>query len=366
MSTVTTTPGTTEQFTAEAYAERLFNAVLAAQEVQAAYLGDRLGWYRALAAGEPLTSAELAERTGTAERYAREWLEHQAVCGVLVVEDQSKPACERRFSLPPGHAEVLTDELSPNHVLPFARFVVGLGKHLDAMLSAYRGGHGVSWAELGDDPREAQGAANRPMFLGALGSEYLPQVPDVHAALQAGGRVADIGCGLGWSSIGIARAYPETSVDGLDLDAPSVEAASRNAAEAGVGDRVRFSVADAGAVAEREPYDLVIACECIHDLSDPVSVLATMRALAGDRGAVVVMDERVAEKFTAPGDEVERLMYGFSITCCLADGLSAPGGVGTGTVMRPSTLEAYARDAGFAGIEVLPIEDDFFRFYRLA
>jgi SAM-dependent methyltransferase len=264
---------------------------------------------------------------------------------------------------------VLADELSPNHVLPLARFVGGLGKHLDAMVAAYRGGHGISWADLGDDPREAQGAANRPMFLGALGSEYLPLVPDVHAALQAGGRVADIGCGLGWSAIGIARAYPRASVDGFDVDAPSVDAARRNAAEAGVDNRVRFFHADAaqaGTVAGPEPYDLVIACECIHDLSDPVSVLAAMRALAGDRGTVVVMDERVAEEFTAPGDEVERLMYGWSITCCLADGLSQPGGVGTGTVMRPATLEAYARDAGFAGLEVLPIEDDFFRFYRLA
>ena len=290
---------------------------------------------------------------------------------MLLVDDPTKPAGERRFTLPAGHAEVLADEVSPNHVLPLARFVGGVGKHLDAMVSAYRDGHGISWAELGDDPREAQGAANRPMFLGALGSEYLPQIPDVHAALQAGGRVADIGCGLGWSSIGIARAYPAASVDGFDVDAPSVEAASRNAAEAGVGDRVRFFHTDAaqartvGAGGGPEPYDLVIACECIHDLSDPVSVLAAMRELAGDRGAVVVMDERVAEEFTAPGDEVERLMYGWSITCCLADGLSAPGGVGTGTVMRPATLAGYARDAGFDGIEVLPIEDDFFRFYRL-
>src|SRR5438045_2268139 len=130
----------TDQHTAEAYVERFFDAVVAAQEVHAAYLGDRLGWYRALAAGEPLTSTELAERTGCAERYAREWLEHQAVCGVLLVDDQAKPALERRFALPPGHAEVLADELSPNHVLPLARFVAGVGKHLDAMLSAYRGG----------------------------------------------------------------------------------------------------------------------------------------------------------------------------------------------------------------------------------
>ncbi len=358
---------TTEGFTAETYAERLFAAVLGAQEVQAAYLGDRLGWYRALAGGEGLTSADLADRTATAERYAREWLEHQAVSGVLTVENPQAAATERRFSLPAGHAEVLTDELSPSHLLPLARFVAGLGKHVDAMVAAYRTGGGIAWAELGEDPREAQGAANRPLFLGPLGRDYLPRIADVNAALRSGGRVADIGCGLGWSSIGIALAYPDATVDGFDLDAPSIETARRNAIEAGVADRVRFHVADAGAaVAGRQTYDLVVAFECIHDLSHPVDVLASMRALAGERGAVIVMDERVADEFGAPADEVERLMYGWSITCCLADGLSQPGSAGTGTVMRPATLERYARDAGFSGIEVLPIEDDFFRFYRLA
>jgi hypothetical protein len=109
----------------------------------------------------------------------------------------------------------------------------------------------------------------------------------------------------------------------------------------------------------------VFAFECIHDMPDPVSVLGAMRRMAGSDGAVVVMDENVAEAFHAPGDEVERLMYGYSITCCLTDGLSHEHSVGTGTVMRPATLEAYARAAGFSEFEILPIENDFFRFYRL-
>jgi SAM-dependent methyltransferase len=363
--TVTDTPTTTDTARAreaEEFGERLFGAVLGAQLVQAAYLGDRLGFYRALATG-PLTSAQLAARTGTAERYAREWLEHQAVTGVLTVDVPGAAPSERRFRLPAGHAEVLTDVLSPNHVLPLARMVAGLGLHLDALTDAYRSGGGVPWAAFGADVREAQAAANRPLFLGALPKEYLPAAPGVAAVLERGGRVADVGCGFGWSAIGLAVAHPGITVDGYDLDAPSIEAARRNALEAGVADRVRFHCVDAATA--RGSYDLVAAYECVHDMPDPVSVLATMRRLAAPDGVVLVVDERVNETFTAPGDEVEQVMYGWSITCCLPDGLAHPGSVGTGTAMRPDVLRGYATGAGFAAVDVLPVEDPFFRFYRL-
>ncbi|MCV2490915.1 class I SAM-dependent methyltransferase [Geodermatophilus sp. YIM 151500] len=352
----------------DALVERLFGSVLAAMDLQAVYLGDRLGYYRALAGAGPLTSTELAARTGTAERYAREWLEQQAVTGLLDAHDDDasrQDPLRRRFSLPWASVEPLTDELSPNFLVPLARFVVGGGKHVDALVQAHRTGGGVSWEQMGADAREAQAAANRPLFLGALGREHLPSIPDVDAALRRGGRVADIGCGFGWSSIGIALAYPEATVDGYDVDGPSIEAARRNAAEAGVADRVRFSVADVAAGTDGGAYDVVAAFECIHDLPDPVTVLREMRRLAGDDGFVLVMDERVAESFGAPGDEIERLMYGYSLLCCLADGMSTQPSVATGTVMRPDTLRRYAREAGFRDVEVLDVADDFFRFYRL-
>ena len=371
MTTVETTTDTTDTtHPTDALVERLFGSVLATLDIQAAYLGDRLGYYRALAEADAggLTSAELATRTGTAERYAREWLEQQAVTGILTASDDVD-ATRRRFTLPDAHVEPLTDVLSSNHLLPLARLLVGVGKQMDALVDAYRSGGGVTWAQHGADAREAQAAANRPLFLGALGNTYLPSVPEIDTALRGGGRVADIGCGLGWSSIGIALAYPDATVDGYDIDPPSIDTARRNAAEAGVSDRVRFHLTDVAAVATGDTgpgdYDLVAAFECVHDLPDPVGVLAAMRVLAGPRGTVLVMDERVAETFTAPGDEIERLMYGYSLMCCLPDGMAHQPSVGTGTVMRPGTLRGYAVAAGFAGIEVLGIEDDFFRFYRL-
>ncbi|MEL7207162.1 MAG: class I SAM-dependent methyltransferase, partial [Actinomycetota bacterium] len=184
------------------------------------------------------------------------------------------------------------------------------------------------------------------------------------AALRSGGTVADVGCGLGWSSIGIARSYPEARVDGYDIDLPSVEQARVNATESGVTDRVRFDTADVTGLGA-DGYDVVLALECIHDMADPVSVLAAMRNIVKPGGAVIVMDERVGERFTGLPDPVEQLMYGFSLICCLADGRSAPESVATGTVMRPPTLESYALGAGFSAVDVLPIDNDFFRFYRL-
>lgn len=367
MTTLETTPDTTPDTTAgDAFVERLFGAVLATMDLHAVYLGDRLGYYRALATG-PLTSTELARRTGTAERYAREWLEQQAVTGILDTDPGVEAAQRRRYTLPAAHVAPLTDELDLGHVAPFAQVVIGCLRQTDRLLEAFRTGGGVSWAEHGADAREGQAGANRPLFLGPLGREYLPAIPDVDAALRAGARVADVGCGLGWSSIGIALAYPNATVDGFDLDGPSVEAARRNAREAGVDDRVRFHAVDAATVDVDAggPYAAVFAFECVHDLPDPVRVLAAMRRLAGDDGAVVVMDERVAEAFTAPGDDVERLMYGYSLMCCLADGMAHRPSAATGTVMRPSTLRRYAVEAGFADVAVLDIANDFFRFYRL-
>ena len=238
------------------------------------------------------------------------------------------------------------------------------GRNVPRLLEVYRSGGGLSWAEMGE-ARSAQAAAARPYFLGPMATQDLASVPEIDAALRAGGRVADVGCGMGWSSVGIARAYPQARVDGFDVDEPSIEQARHNAEEAGVADRVRFTTVDAAAEGEPGSYDLVTAFEWVHDLADPVGVLGAMRRMVRPEGTVLVVDEKVAERFTAPGDVVERLMCGFSVTCCLADGLSTRPSAGTGTVMRPSTLERYAREAGFAGVDVLPVEHDLFRFYRL-
>lgn len=348
-----------------AFADRMLAAALATTDLLAAYLGDRLGWYRVLADHGASTAAELAERTGTAPRYTREWLEQQAVSGILEVDPSAGDADARRFILTAAAAEVLTDSSSLSYLGPLPRMFAAVGPQLPALLAAYRSGGGVSWAQLGEDAREAQADLNRPWF-GRL-PEALSGVPELGALLSAPrARIADVGTGAGWSAIALARAYPLLRIDGLDVDEPSIEAARRNAHAAGVDDRVRFHVADGAVLGDHGPFDAAFAFECLHDMPQPVEVLAAMRRAVRPGGAVVIMDEAVADELVAPGDEVERLMYGYSLFVCLPDGLSQPGSVGTGTVMRPSTLRGYAREAGFAGVEVLAIADfSFFRFYSL-
>lgn len=352
--------------TVDEFAGRLFESVLGAMDMWSIYLGEQLGFYDAMAAGDPITKDELADATGADARYTCEWLEQQAVGGIIEVDDASLPQDERRYSLPEGHAEVLTSRDSLNYLAPFVRMMTASGVQLPALLNAYRSGGGVSWEQFGPDMRTGQADMNRPWFLAALGSDWFPAVDDLHERLRAGGTVADVGCGEGWSSIAIAQAYPDAIVDGFDLDGPSIERARGHAEGAGVADRVAFHHADAGKVDRSGEFDVVTAFEFIHDLPHPVAVLSTMRSLAKDDGHVVVMDEKVSESFPGRGDDVESLMYGFSLFICLPDGMSHPDSAATGTVMRPETLGAYAREAGFTDLEILPIENDLWRFYRLS
>jgi 2-polyprenyl-3-methyl-5-hydroxy-6-metoxy-1,4-benzoquinol methylase len=354
---------TTTDQARDAFVERLFTAALGTMDVFTVYLGDRLGLYRVLADGDPLTSRELAERAGINARYAREWLEQQAASGIVKVDDAAKPELERRFSLPPEHAEALVDPESPFAMAALCRALTAIGGGLPKLVEVYRTGEGVSLE--GVDAVEAQGDFNRPWLVRSLASEYLPLVPDVHAKLQAGARVADVACGVGWAAISIARGYPATTVDGFDFDQPAIERARDHARAAGVADRVTFQTRDGADTSLTERYDLAVIVEALHDMSRPVDVLAAVRGMLAPGGTLIVADERVADAFYAPTDDIERLLYGYSVLDCLPAGMVSKPSAETGTVMRLATLRRYASEAGFAETTVLPIEHDFLRFYRL-
>ncbi len=350
----------------EALVERLFPAVIDTQEVASVHIGGRLGFYRALADGGDATPAELAARTDTAERYVREWLEQQAVAGFLTVDAPDAEPGERRYQLPAAHRPVLVDEEDVNFLTPLATLAIGVLRPMDALLDAYRTGAGVPYEAYGADTREGIGATNRPQFLNLV-ADWLAAVPEIDTRLrsQPPARVADLASGTAWSSIAIARAYPEVMVDAIDEDAASIDTARRNVADAGLAERVRPTVHDASDPDLRGRYDLITIFEALHDMNHPVEALQTARNNLADGGSVLVADERVAERFSAPGDEMERFNYGWSVLHCLAVCLLDDDSAGTGTVMRPDTVRAYAASAGFGRVEVLPIEHDFWRFYRL-
>jgi len=354
-----------EQAARDSLAQRLFGACIGALDLLHVYVGDRLGLYRALAGG-PATTTDIARQCGIHERYAREWLEQQAVAGILSVDEASDPD-RRRFSLSPGHADVLINEDSLSFLSPLSQGVVSLAQALPKVLEAFQTGAGVPFEAYGTDIRQSIARLNRPMFLNLLASDWFPKIPGLVERLRADppARVADVGCGTGWSSICIALGFPGVRVVGLDLDEASIADARANAANAGVGDRVSFEVRDAADPALAGSFDLVCAFETIHDMSDPVGALRAMRSLRADQGTVLVADERVSDSFTTDADDAERFQWGWSALHCLPTALIAPPAAGTGTIMRTPVFRQYAIGAGFRDVEVMPIQNDVWRFYSL-
>jgi 2-polyprenyl-3-methyl-5-hydroxy-6-metoxy-1,4-benzoquinol methylase len=290
---------------------------------------------------------------------------HHRHTGILDVDDAAAAPEMRRYALSAAHAEVLLEPDSPAAGAFMPRFVVSGAQMLPALTDAYRGGGGIDWAAY-PGLIGAQEAANRPLFRNVLTQEWLPAIPDVHAKLRDGGRLADVATGTGWSAIAIAQAYPQATVDGLDIDRESIERARANAAAEDVGeDRLRFHLVDAADPGLDGRYDVVTIFEAVHDLSQPIEVLGQVRKLLKPDGIALIVDEKVAHRFGAIGDHVERLMYGYSVLFCLANSRVDQPSAATGTVMRESTLREYAEAAGFSAVSVLPIEHETFRIYRL-
>ena len=348
----------------QALVRRLRQDTIAVLELCTVYLGERLGLYRALAEGGPATSSELADRTGTVERYVREWLEHHAASGLLAVDDPAAGPLERRYRMPPEHVPVLADPDNVSYEAYRGVEAVRAARPLPELVEAFRNGGAPPPL-----PWEPEGRAefNRALFVNLLGSEWLPAIPEVDRRLRAEppARVADVACGTGWSSIAMARTYPSVTVDGFDLDPDVIAAATGNAGQAGVGDRVRFAVLDAADPDLPGRYDLVTIFEALHDMSRPVDALRAAHAMLADGGSVVIADERVEDEFTAPAPERDRRAYGWSVVSCLPGAMGDPGTAATGAVMRPATLAGYARAAGFAHTETLPVDAGDWRFYRL-
>jgi 2-polyprenyl-3-methyl-5-hydroxy-6-metoxy-1,4-benzoquinol methylase len=349
---------------AEALAGRLFSAALGTAELFTVHLGQVHGLYQAVDDAGSTTAAELSAATGVELRYLLEWLQSQAISGLLTVDGPDIGSA--RFSLAPGVRQTLLEEIGPFYSGGMPAIAVAVGRAFPHVEAAFRTGAGVPYVEYGPEAVTAQAALNRPAYVNSLVAEWLPALPDVEARLVAGARVADFGTGAGWSAIELAKVYPAIRIDGYDNDEDSISRARRNAAEHGVSDRVDFEVRDIGEIAALGArYDLITFFECLHDLSHPVDALVAARQSLAPGGAVLVMDENVDETLVAPGDAVQRFFAAASVIWCTPQGRVDANSEVIGAVMRPARLQELAANAGFATVDILPIQHPFWRFYRL-
>jgi 2-polyprenyl-3-methyl-5-hydroxy-6-metoxy-1,4-benzoquinol methylase len=342
--------------------DRLISSATATLEMFSIFLGRTLGLYVVLAEAAR-TSGQLAEAAGIHPRYAREWLEQQAVAGFIGVDRADSPAEERLYRLDPHAAKIFTGEEEPSHVSPLADILAGIGQTLNEVAEAYRTGGGVPFADYGPHMMHGQGAINRPAFSRDLVPSWIGAVDGLTERLNRGATIADLGCGVGWAAIAMAAQLPGARVIGWDSDPESIAAAGRNAEQAGV--EVRFELANAAVMDREGPFDLVTILEALHDMSNPEEVLRAARDVLAENGLVLVADEKVADEFTAPGDELERMMYGWSVTHCLPASMSEQPSAAIGTVIRAPIVHEMARAAGFSSSETLDADAGFFQLHVL-
>jgi 2-polyprenyl-3-methyl-5-hydroxy-6-metoxy-1,4-benzoquinol methylase len=304
-------------------------------------MGDKLGLYRALAGGGPLSPAELAERTGTAERYVREWLNAQAAGSYVDYDPDSG-----RYTLPPEQAVALTDPDSPAYLPGF--FQIALGSVLDSpkIAEAARSGSGFGWHEHVHDVHEGCERFFRPGYNANLIAEWLPALDGVVAKLQLGALVADVGCGYGASTILMAHAFPNSTLVGSDYHADSIEAARLRAREAGVDQRVSFETAPAAAYSGTG-YDLVTMFDCLHDMGDPVGAARHVRGTLKPDGTWLITEPRAGDRVEENFNPVGRAYYAFSTLLCIPASLSQEVGLALGAQAGEARIRDVVTAAGF-------------------
>ena len=321
-----------------------FGAVLNAALV---VVGDRLGLYKALAESGSTTSTELAERTGTVERNVREWLSAQAAAGFVTYDGPADDG--DRWSMTPEQEEAFTNESSPAFLCGGFQVMTAAAKADEKITEAFRHGGGLGWHEHHHDLFHGTERFFRPGYAASLTSDWLPSLTGVVAKLERGGKVADVGCGHGASTVLMASAYPASVFTGFDYHAPSIAVASGAAATAGVADRATFDVAAAGAF-PGSGYDLVCFFDCLHDLGDPVGALQhTCRALSDD-GVVMLVEPQAGDTVAENLNPIGRLFYAASSLICTPASQSQEVGRALGAQAGVARLTAVANEAGFTRV----------------
>lgn len=302
-------------------------------------IGDRLGLFTAMAEGETTTPDALAERTGTAVRYVAEWLLAMAASGY--VEHRG----DDRYGLTPEQAALFTDQDNPAYVAGGFQLQTAGVRAADRLAEAFRTGEGMGWHEHHEDLFEGTERFFRPGYLAHLTSEWIPALTGLEDRLRGGAQVADVGCGLGASTVIMAQSYPASSFVGLDYHEQSIALARERAHAAGLTDRVRFDVVPADRLTGH--YDLVTLFDCVHDMPDPLGALQAVRRGVRDDGWVLMVEPMSGDRVEDSLNPVGRLYAAASVFLCLPSGLSAEPRAGLGNQVGPARTLALAEQAGF-------------------
>jgi SAM-dependent methyltransferase len=304
-------------------------------------MGDELGLYRAMAGAGPLSSEEVASRTGTSERYVREWLNNQAAGGYVEYDSESG-----RYTLPPEQAVALTDSSSPAFLPGF--FQIALGSVLDSprIIEAARTGAGIGWHDHVHEVHDGCERFFRPGYNAHLIDEWLPAFDGVVAKLQAGATVADVGCGHGASTVLMAEAFPASTFTGFDYHGGSIATAAQRAQEAGVGDRARFETAPSTSYPGRD-YDLVTMFDCLHDMGDPVGAARHVHESLAPDGTWLIVEPAAGDRVEDNLNPVGRAYYGFSTLLCTPCSLSQEVGLALGAQAGEARIREVVTSAGF-------------------
>lgn len=309
-------------------------------------VGDRLGLYAAMASAGPVTSAALAERTGTAERYVREWLAQQAAVGFVSYSLESDT-----FTLPPEHAFVLATDDSPASMIGAAPMISGLHRRTDQLAEAFRTGEGIPWAAQDPAVFESTERFFRVGYRNSLISEWIPALNGVEQKLRDGAKVVDVGCGRGAPLLLLAQEFPESQFVGYDVHPPSIATATERAQEIGVSSRVRFEVNYCQGYSERD-VDVVTFFDAFHDLGDPVGAAAHARRCLADDGVLVLVEPFAGEDLastlkTAP---LAPISFAASTFLCTPNSLSQPVGLALGSGAGEARLREVLTEAGYSSI----------------
>jgi SAM-dependent methyltransferase len=307
-------------------------------------MGDKLGLYRALAGAGPLTSIELARRSGVAERYVREWLNAQAAGGYVEYD-----ADTATYTLPPEQTLALTDESSPAYLPGFFQIAVGSVLDSPRIIEHARTGEGFGWHEHNHDVFEGCERFFRPGYNANLIAAWLPALDGVVEKLERGAKVADIGCGHGASTILMAQAFPNSTFVGSDYHAGSIATARERAAAAGLSDRVTFEVA-AAADHPGDGYDLVTTFDCLHDMGDPVGASRRVRQLLAPDGTWMIVEPMAGDRVEDNLNPVGRAYYGFSTFLCTPASLSQEVGLALGAQAGEARLSDVVSAGGFTRV----------------